>query len=285
MALGTFSGGGIGFGVAFTLQDYFTATADKIENKMVNLSSATDKIANKINDSFGKIASGAAMIGSGVAIVAPLMAAVNLSSDYAENMNKLDVAFGSYAAGVKEFVNSSNANFGIDKVTSSDMASLFGDMATGMGFAQKDAAGLSMKLVGLAGDLSSLKNISHDVAKTALKGIFTGETESLKGIGIVPTETNLQDFAKTQGITKALSKMSQTEKVMLRFNFVMNASKNAVGDFARTKESFANVQRGMLNGFKELGVEIGEKVFAMTDSGKIINLLKIGFIPDLEDVK
>ncbi len=260
MALGTFSNGGIGFGVAFTLQDYFTATADKIENKMVNLSSATDKIANKINDSFGKIASGAAMIGSGVAIVAPLMAAVNLSSDYAENMNKLDVAFGKYASDVKNFTDNTLQNFGIDKIASSDMASLFGDMSVGMGFAQKDAANLSMRMVGLAGDLASFKNISHDMAQTALKGVFTGETESLKGLGIVATQDNLKEFAKTQGITKPLEKMSQTEKVMLRFNFVMAASKNAVGDFVRTGDGFANVQRKMIGTFKELAVEIGDKV-------------------------
>jgi len=260
MALGTFSGGGIGFGVAFTLQDYFTATADKIENKMVNLSSATDKIANKINDSFGKIASGAAMIGSGVAIVAPLMAAVNLSSDYAENMNKLDVAFGKYASDVKTFTDGTLQNFGIDKIMSSDMASLFGDMATGMGFAQQDAAGLSMKLVGLAGDLASFKNISHDVAKNALKSVFTTETEALGGLGIVASQQNLQNFAKTQGITTPFAKMSQTEKVMLKFNFVMAASKNAVGDFVRTGDGFANTQRKMIGTFKELAVEIGDKV-------------------------
>lgn len=260
MALGTFSNGGIGFGVAFTLQDYFTATADKIENKMGNLSSATDKIANKINDSFGKIASGAAMIGSGVAIVAPLMAAVNLSSDYAENMNKLDVAFGKYASDVKTFTDGTLQNFGIDKIMSSDMASLFGDMATGMGFAQQDAAGLSMKLVGLAGDLASFKNISHDVAKNALKSVFTTETEALGGLGIVANQQNLQNFAKTQGITTPFAKMSQTEKVMLKFNFVLAASKNAVGDFVRTGDGFANVQRKMIGTFKELAVEIGDKV-------------------------
>jgi len=135
MAAGTFTNSGIGFGVAFTLKDYFTATAAKIEGEMTNLESATDKMANKINSSFGKISAGAAMIGSGVAIVAPLMAAVNLSSDYAENMNKLDVAFGAYAQSVKDFTDGTLQNFGIDKIMSSDMASLFGDMATGMGFA------------------------------------------------------------------------------------------------------------------------------------------------------
>lgn len=260
MAAGTFTNSGIGFGVAFTLKDYFTATANKIEGEMTSLESATDKMANKINSSFGKISAGAAMIGSGVAIVAPLMAAVNLSSDYAENMNKLDVAFGKYASDVKDFTDNTLQNFGIDKVASSDMASLFGDMSVGMGFAQKDAANLSMRMVGLAGDLASFKNISHDMAQTALKGVFTGETESLKGLGIVATQDNLKEFAKTQGITKPLEKMSQTEKVMLRFNFVMNASKNAVGDFMRTGEGFANVQRKMVGTFKELGVEIGDKI-------------------------
>ncbi len=82
MALGTFSNGGIGFGVAFTLQDYFTATAAKIENKMVNLSSATDKIADKINSSLGKVAAAATMIGSGLAILAPIGIGVKLAAEF-----------------------------------------------------------------------------------------------------------------------------------------------------------------------------------------------------------
>ena len=200
MALGTFSNGGLGFGLAFVLEDQFSNVADKINTKLDTLADHTEAVTNRIDRAFKQFQTGATLAGIGAVILAPFIAGTKAASDYEENINKLDVAFGSYAGKVRAFTDSAGDNFGIDKVRASDMASLFGDMSTGMGIAQKDAADMSMQLVGLAGDLASFKNISHEMAQTALKGIFTGETESLKNLGIVMTETNLQAYMAAKGI-------------------------------------------------------------------------------------
>ena len=68
-------------------------------------------------------------------------------------------------------------------------------MATSMGLNNQEASEMAMSMTALSGDLASFKNIRTDVAQTALKGIFTGETESLKSLGIVMTEANLEQFA------------------------------------------------------------------------------------------
>ena len=142
--------------------------------------------------------------GLSLAITAPIVAAggaaVKLASDTNEALNKVDVAFKENAQGIKDWSDTTLERFGIAQGTALDMASTYGDMATGMGLDTEQASVMSETLVGLAGDLSSFKNINIDIADTALKSVFTGETESLKQLGIVMTQANLQEFAYNQGI-------------------------------------------------------------------------------------
>jgi hypothetical protein len=119
-------------------------------------------------------------------------AVIKLSSDMTENMNKVNVVFKDNAKTVEDWSKTTLKNYGIASVTSLDMASNFGDMAVSMGLTTDKAADMSMKLVGLAGDLSSFKNIGIDQAQTALKGIFTGEGESLTNLGVVMQESTLK---------------------------------------------------------------------------------------------
>jgi hypothetical protein len=130
-------------------------------------------------------------------------------------------------------------------------------MATALGLPVEKAAGMSKSLVGLAGDLASFKNISIDIANTALSGIFTGETESLKKLGIVMTEANLSAFALSQGINKQMKDMSQAEKVALRYNYILSVTKNSQGDFARTGGGAANQMRIFQESLKQVGQQLG----------------------------
>lgn len=196
---------------------------------------------------------------------------VNSASDYQESLNKVDVAFGNSAQKVKDFAVVAGQKFGIDRGSALDMAAMFGDMGTGMGLAQNEAAKMSTSLVGLAGDLASFKNIAVDQAQTALAGIFTGETESLKRLGIVMTETNLQQFALTQGIKTKVKNMKQAEKVLLRYNYIVAMSKNSLGDFARTSEGYANQQRILASRWKDLSIILGTTLLPYAT--KLVNVL------------
>ena len=189
--------------------------------------------------------------------------AIKLASDFEESLNKVNVSFGESSKEVQEFAKTTIDSFGIAEGSALEMASLFGDMGTSMGLTQKQAAGMSTSLVGLAGDLASFKNIRIDVAQTALASIFTGETESLKKLGVVMTEANLKQFALEQGITKTIKQMSQAEKVQLRYNFVMAQSKNAIGDFARTSDGVANSTRSLQESVKELGEQFGKELLPL----------------------
>lgn len=185
-------------------------------------------------------------------------AAIKLASDMEESLNKVDVSFGNSSEKVKEFAKTTLREFGIAEGSALEMTALFGDMATGMGISQEAAANMSTQLAGLAGDLASFKNIRIDTAQTALRGVFDGETESLKRLGVVMTQANLDAFALTQGINKQVSEMTEAEKINLRLAFVMDRTKNAQGDFARTSGGAANQMRIFQESVKEVGAELGQ---------------------------
>ena len=166
--------------------------------------------------------------------------ALEYASNIEEVQNVVDVSFGDMAEEVNQFAKTSAASFGMSELMAKKTASTFMAMSNGMGVARQAGKTMSLQLTALSGDMASFYNVSQDIADTALKSVFTGETESLKKFGIVLTEANLKAYAMSQGIKKQYSEMSQAEKVALRYNYVMQATANAQGDFARTSNSWAN---------------------------------------------
>ena len=200
------------------------------------------------------------------------VASAKLASDFEESLNKVNVAFGHSSEIIQDFAKTTLDSFGIAEGSALEMASLFGDMATSMGISQVEAANMSKVLVGLAGDLASFKNIGIDQAQTALAGIFTGETETLKRLGIVMTEANLKSFALSQGMDANVKSMTQAEKVALRYQFILKSTANAQGDFARTSEGVANTTRKVSESLKELGTDLGQILLPVTK--KVLEILK-----------
>lgn len=188
-------------------------------------------------------------------IVAGYTVAANLASDYEENLNKLDVAFGSNSQSVKDWANNAREAYGLSKVQATEAASAFGALGKGIGLSEKDAASMSTTLAGLSADLGSYFNVGTDESSKALEGIFTGESEALKKFGVVMTDTNLKQFAADQGLV--WSELDQTEKTMLRYQYVLDKTKDAQGDFARTSDGTANSTKIFKASIQDLGTSIG----------------------------
>ncbi len=234
--------------------------ADKLKQNM-----------NGVDDSFKTATASAAKMSAGLAVAGAAMtaavtmpivnagkAAFQMASDFEENVNKVDVAFKDNAATVMAWSETALESFGLSQNSALEAASLFGDMGTAMGLSTGEAANMSTSLTGLAGDLASFKNVGIDQAQTALKGIFTGEGEALKNLGVVMQDSTLEAFALAQGTETAYDEMTQAQKVALRYAFVMDATKNAQGDFANTSDGAANSSRTLTETLKELGVSFGQ---------------------------
>lgn len=155
-------------------------------------------------------------------------AAVKFASDLEESQNKVDVAFGNSAGIISKFAETTNEAYGIAEGTALDMAALFGDMGTSMGIPKNEAADMAKTLVGLAGDLASFKNIGLERVSTGLKGIFSGETESLKELGVVMTEQNVQAYALANGLLKADKSAFQLQKESVKLRDAQDKYNKAV---------------------------------------------------------
>ena len=140
-------------------------------------------------------------------------------------------------------------------------------MAKQFDMTSSQAASMGIELTKLTGDVASFYNLEDKVAATKLKAIFTGETEGLKELGVVMTETQLNAYAMTKGLGKTTKEMSEQEKVLLRYNYTMEKLAHAQGDFARTSDGYANSVRGLKLQLENMKVEIGNELIPVAAMG------------------
>lgn len=181
-----------------------------------------------------------------------------LGSDLEEVQNVVDVTFTTMSDKVDEFAKAAAKSAGLSETMAKRYVGTFGAMSKSFGFAEDAAFGMSTTLTQLAGDVASFYNISQDEAYTKLKSVFTGETETLKDLGVVMTENALNSYAMAKGIGKTVSKMTEQQKVALRYQFVLEKLSGASGDFVRTQDSWANQTRVLKLQLESLKATIGQ---------------------------
>lgn len=199
---------------------------------------------------------------------------VELGSDLQEVQNVVDVTFPKMKKQVNSFARNAASSFGLSETMAKRFTGTFGAMAKAFGFNEESAYEMSAALTGLAGDIASFYNISQDEAYTKLKSVFTGETESLKDLGVVMTQTALDNYALANGFGKTTKSMSEAEKVALRYKFVLNQLSAASGDFDRTSGGWANQIRVLKLQFDSLKASIGQGLInALTPVIQVINAI------------
>nr|WP_294020825.1 hypothetical protein [uncultured Lachnoclostridium sp.] len=199
-------------------------------------------------------------------------ACVELGSDLAEVQNVVDVTFPRMSKQVDDFAKNAITSFGLSETMAKKFTGTFGAMAKAFGFGEQAAYEMSTTLTGLAGDVASFYNISQDEAYTKLKSVFTGETETLKDLGIVMTQNALDSYALANGYGKVTAKMSEAEKVALRYKFVQDQLSLASGDFIRTADGWANQVRVLKLQFDSLKATIGQGLInVLTPVIQVIN--------------
>ena len=199
---------------------------------------------------------------------------IELGSDLAEVQNVVDVVFPHMNKQIDSFAKNAAAQFGLSETMAKKFTGTFGAMSKAFGFNEKAAYDMSTTLTGLAGDVASFYNISQDEAYTKLKSVFTGETESLKDLGVVMTQTALDSYAMANGFGKTTAKMSEMEKVALRYQFVQDQLTSAVGDFSRTSDGWANQVRILKLQFDSLKATIGQGLInVLSPVIKVINTI------------
>lgn len=209
--------------------------------------------------------------------------AIDISSDVTEVQNVVDTTFGNMAYKVDDFAKTAKEKFGMSELSVKTFASQFQAMGTAMGISSKSIgkaneflnkqtngyvglsnsmSDVSINLTKLTGDLASFYNISQEDVAEKLQSIFTGQTRPLRSFGIDLTQATLQEWALKNGIDANMKSMSQAEKTMLRYMYVLQRTGAAHGDFSKTIYTWHNQLVLLKENFKDLGKVVGNTLIS-----------------------
>ena len=219
---------------------------------------STTNIDNSFSSMLKKIAAGFSAAKIGKMLLDIGKDALQAASDLAEVQNVVDVTFGDGASKIERWAKTATTQFGLTETQAKKFASTMGAMMKSSGLAGDEIIDMSTNLAGLAADMSSFYNLDFDTAFQKIRSGISGETEPLKQLGINMSVANLEAYALSKGITKAFNDMSQGEQTMLRYQYLMQATADAQGDFARTSDGYANSLRLAQTNIDAIKTKLGE---------------------------
>lgn len=222
------------------------------KNATKNASGFIRTIRKKLVAAFGTVATGAF-----------IKSCIEVGSNVTEVQNVVDTAFKDLSWQADQWASNAMTNFGLSELSAKKYMGVFGQMSNAMGITGNAALDMAENVTGLTGDVASFYNLGTDEAYAKLKSIWTGETETLKDLGVVMTQTNLDQYALNNGFGKTTAKMTEQEKVMLRYQYVTSALSNATGDFVKTQDSWANQTRILTLRFQQLKASLGKGFIAL----------------------
>lgn len=222
------------------------------KNATKNASGFIRTIRKKLVAAFGTVATGAF-----------IKSCIEVGSNVTEVQNVVDTAFKDLSWQADQWASNAMTNFGLSELSAKKYMGVFGQMSNAMDITGNAALDMAENVTGLTGDVASFYNLGTDEAYAKLKSIWTGETETLKDLGVVMTQTNLDQYALNNGFGKTTAKMTEQEKVMLRYQYVTSALSNATGDFVKTQDSWANQTRILTLRFQQLKASLGKGFIAL----------------------
>ena len=257
-------------------------TTTEIEKESKKWDSAVDdssgNISTNLIGAFKAVVGSAAFIKIGQMLMQLAGESISLASDLEEVQNVVDVTFGEEGSKkIEKWANEATAKFGLTELQAKRYSSTLGAMMKSSGMSEDQIGEISMNLAGLAADMASFYNLPFDEAFGKIQSGMAGMSMPLRQLGIDMSETAVSAFAAAEGYEEAYSKMSEQQQMLIRYQYLMKATSDAQGDFARTADSYANSQRRITTGMDTLKAQLGEALLpiATTVSDAIADLLEI----------
>lgn len=221
----------------------FSSSASVVTKKSFSLASAI----GKVYATYWALFRGFRLLGD----------AIDISSSLTEVENVVRQTFGQYENLINNFAKTSIEKFGMSELSAKQFASRFQAMGTALDIPQGKMANMSIRLTELAGDMASFYDVSQEDIAKSLQSVFSGTTAPMRRYGIDLTQATLKEWALKQGLDADVSSMSQAEKAMLRYQYVLAHTTNITGDFARTADTWHNQITMLKENFKALGAVVG----------------------------
>jgi len=247
------------------IQSEITSTKNKLNQFNTTtrkVSTTSQKAANGLRMMAIRMAAFFVVLGSARAAFSFTRAAKNAARDALETKTKFLQVFSSIRDEAEITARSLARSFGIANTTARELIGNTGDLLVGFGFTEKKSLLLANRMVKLAGDLASFKNIVGGTPKALnlMISAMSGITQASKSLGVVISQRDkgfiklVKTMQNTQGLT------FQQARALAVLDEFFKQSKKAVGDYQRTKDNLANTERRLNEEFLQLKVTIGQKL-------------------------
>lgn len=232
----------------------------KVIGDTTDLESKVSKTSSFIDSAAAKMRQAGTVLSATITAPLALMGikAVDAASDLDESMNKVKVVFENTSESVINFSKTSDQSLGLSQQKALEAAGTFGNLFDAMGVGETVGTDMSTSLVQLAADLASFNNIDPTEALEKLRSGIVGETEPMRQLGVNLAETAVQQKAFEMGLGETADELTFQDKVLARYALMMEQTKNAQGDFARTSDGFANSQRIVKAQLENVAATIGQ---------------------------
>ena len=232
------------------------------------LSQSTEKAGEKMKAVGEKMSSIGTKLSTAVTL--PLLgigvAATKMAMDAVESENLFEVSMGAMAGDARKWSEETSKALGLNAYNVRNNMATYNAMLTSMGLTTDESLNMSEGLTQLSYDMASFYNLKPEEAFEKLKSGITGEAEPLKALGILVNDTTIKTYAYTNGIAKQGEELTESQKVQARYGAIMESTKNAQGDLARTLDSPTNKLRIMKEQAEQIGIQFGQVLIPILES-------------------
>lgn len=190
-------------------------------------------------------------------------AGYNSAEEYAGSFRKRFGKLQKQLTGYKVDTNTGDAtntfshNLGLDLTEVMNYNAAIAQITNSAGMLGETSIDSAKALTMLSADWASLANLdTADVMQNFQSGLV-GQSRALYKYGIDITSAGLAQTAMNHGVTESIKNLSQQSKMQLRVLTMLEQSKVAYSDLARTINQPANQLRMLQAGFKKLSLTIG----------------------------
>ncbi len=229
-----------------------------------------EKLGNKSVLSLDKVSSGLKSMRNAGAVMsatvtAPLVMfgkeSIQSYVDAQETEDLFRVSMGTNAAAAESFVNDKASQMKqIDPLVMKENIAVMYEMTHAMGATSGESLEMSQNLAMLAEDLGSLKNVDASEAFDKLRSAMSGESEPLKAWGYIINDTNVKQWALTNGLIEQGEELDDAQKAWARYNLILEKTKTAQGNLLETGDSPANQIKATKAELAQASRELGEKL-------------------------
>lgn len=184
--------------------------------------------------------------------------AIDISSAVTEADNVVRQAFGKYEKLVDDLCKVSIKKFGMSELSVKQFAGRFQSLGTALDIPQGKMTKMAITLTELTGDLASYYDVSQEDVAKSLQSVFTGTTAPMRRYGVDLTQATLNEWLMKKGIDAKVKSMNQAQKAVVRYEYTLERTKAAQGDFLRTSDSWHNTLTVVTESFKDLGKTVGD---------------------------